>query len=140
MALVVDAGPLYAQANRAEPRHEAVLAAIDGERGALVTTEAAAQEADYLIGAHLGIDVELAFLDDLAEGAFQVECLSASERGEARDVAYRYRDLGLGLADASLVVLARRFHTTRILTFDERAFRTVKPLQGGAFVVLPADV
>lgn len=51
----------------------------------------------------------------------------------------RYRDLELGLADASLVVLAGRHRTTRIATFDERAFRAVAPLSGGAFTLLPAD-
>ena len=45
----------------------------------------------------------------------------------------------LGLADASLVVLALRFRTRRLLTFDDRAFRTVVPLQGGAFTLLPMD-
>jgi hypothetical protein len=30
--------------------------------------------------------------------------------------------------------------TRRLVTFDERAFRTVTPLQGGAFTVLPADL
>jgi predicted nucleic acid-binding protein len=38
-----------------------------------------------------------------------------------------------------LVVLAQRHGTTRILSFDERAFRAVAPLQGGSFTVLPAD-
>jgi hypothetical protein len=36
-------------------------------------------------------------------------------------------------------VLARRYRSRRIITFDERAFRTVAPLQGGSFTVLPAD-
>jgi len=52
----------------------------------------------------------------------------------------RYRDLRLGLADASLVVLAKRYGSRRILTFDERAFRVVVPLQGGSFTSLPGDL
>jgi hypothetical protein len=36
-------------------------------------------------------------------------------------------------------VLARRVRTHRLLTFDERAFRAVTPLQGGTFMLLPAD-
>ena len=67
------------------------------------------------------------------------ECLSREELRSARAVIARYRDLHLGLADASLVVLAERYDTRRILTFDERAFRVVRPLQGGHFTILPAD-
>lgn len=46
----------------------------------------------------------------------------------------------LAAADASLVVVAARFQTTRILTLDERHFRTLPPLWGAAaFTLLPAD-
>jgi predicted nucleic acid-binding protein len=139
VALVVDASAFYALANRIEPRHHDVERTVHSERESLVTTELAAAEADYLILDRLGIDAELAFLRDLAEGTFIVDCLDRRELELARSVVERYRDLRLGLADASLVVLAARYATTRILTFDERAFRAVAPLQGGTFTVLPAD-
>ena len=139
MALVVDAGALYAQADADEPRHAAVRAILERERETLVTTELAVAEADYLILDRLGPDVELAFLDDLAEGTFLVECLNRAQLRAARDIVARYRDLRLGLADASLVVIAERYATRRLLTFDERAFRAVSPLQGGSFTILPAD-
>jgi uncharacterized protein len=140
VALIVDAGALYAQADAEEPRHEAVARVLVAEREALVTTELAVAEADYLILTRLGVGVELAFLEDLALGTYVVECLTRDELRTAREVVERYRDLRLGLADASLVVLAHRYGTRRILTFDERAFRSVAPLQGGSFTVLPADV
>jgi predicted nucleic acid-binding protein len=139
VALIVDAGALYAQADADEPRHAEVAKILRGERELLVTTELAIAEADYLILDRLGPDVELAFVDDLVSGTFVVECLTRGDLARARGVVERYRDLRLGLADASLVVLAQRHGTTRILSFDERAFRTVAPLQGGTFTVLPAD-
>lgn len=140
LALIIDAGALYAQANAIEPRHEDVVRVLRSERETLVTTELAVAEADYLILDRLGIDVELAFIDDLAAADFVVECLSRQELKAARDVVEQYRDLRIGLADASLVVLAKRYATRRILTFDERAFRAVTPLQGGTFTMLPADL
>lgn len=139
MSLLLDAGALYAQADRADPHHAAVVEILQAEREPLITSAIALAEADYLILTRLGIDVELAFLEDLAEGTFQVECLTRSELGIALAVARQYRDLTIGLADASLVVLAQRFQTRRLLTFDERAFRSVVPLQGGTFVLLSAD-
>lgn len=139
MALIVDAGALYAQADRDEPRHEAVVQVLRTEREALITTEFAVTEADYLILDRLGPEVELAFLDDLAGGTFLVECLSRDELTTARSVVKRYFDLRLGLTDASLVVLAERYRANRILTFDERAFRPATPLQGGSFRLLPTD-
>ena len=73
MTLIVDAGVLYAQADRAEPRHRAVVSLLNNDRGPLWTTELVVAEADYLILRRLGIAAELAFLDGLAEGTFTVE-------------------------------------------------------------------
>jgi uncharacterized protein len=139
MALIVDAGALYAQADADEQRHAAVAAVLTREREALVTSELAVAEADYLIVERLGVDVELAFMDDLAAGTFEVECLTRDEIRAARRLVEQYRDLRIGLADASLVILADRYRSTRMLTFDERAFRAMAPLAGGTFTILPAD-
>ena len=46
----------------------------------------------------------------------------------------------LGLADASLMVLAAHLQMIAVATLDERHFRALKPLTGGkAFRLLPAD-
>jgi uncharacterized protein len=54
-------------------------------------------------------------------------------------VIERYREMRIGLADASLVVLADRYATTRLLTLDERHFRAIRPLDPKAFALPPAD-
>lgn len=139
MTLLVDAGALFALADVGQSGHLAVRRVLEVERGVLLTSEVVLAEADYLILDRLGVRAELVFVRDLAAGGLRVECLGQVGMDEALDVLTRYRDLRIGLADASLVVLARRFRTNRVLTFDERAFRAVTPLQGGSFRLLPAD-
>ena len=139
MTLVVDANALVAQADRAARSHRPVVEVLRVEQGPLVVSAFVAQEADYLIQRRIGIDAELLFLRDLAEGTFVVENLSLEDLGLARDLAERYRDLEIGLADASIVILAARHGSTRLLTLDERHFRAIEPLQGGHFTLLPAD-
>lgn len=56
----------------------------------------------------------------------------------AGEVIERYRDLGIGLADASLVVLADRYRTDRVLTLDRRHFGVLSTSAGRPFVMLPA--
>ncbi|CAA9481589.1 MAG: hypothetical protein AVDCRST_MAG12-1537 [uncultured Rubrobacteraceae bacterium] len=51
----------------------------------------------------------------------------------------RHADLGIGLADASNVVLANRHGTLDILTLDERHFRVLRGLRGRPFRLLSAD-
>jgi len=137
MSLIVDAGVLFAQADAGDPEHERVVALLKAESDRLVTSQLAAAEADYLILERLGVDAELAFLADLAAGTFAAECLDQGELGAARDLARRYRDLELGLADASLLVLAARHRTVRIATLDRTDFLAVRPLYGQALELLP---
>lgn len=138
MTLLIDAGALIAQADSADPRHAATVRVLSVERGPLVTSQIVAAEADHLIRRRLSMDAELAFLEDLGD-TYRLECMTDGDLEAVRSVCRRYRDLDLGLADASLLVLAARFRTTRILTFDQRHFRAVRPLQGGHFTILPAD-
>jgi predicted nucleic acid-binding protein len=52
----------------------------------------------------------------------------------------RYAALEIGLADASIVVLANRHGIRDVLTLDERHFRTLRGPGGRPFRLLPADV
>jgi hypothetical protein len=65
--------------------------------------------------------------------------MAADDIARASEIILRYRDLRLGLADASLVVLAERHRTLDILTLDERHFRAVTGPGGRPFRILPAD-
>ncbi len=48
-----------------------------------------------------------------------------------------YRDQEIGVADASIVVLAERYRTRAIASLDRRHFDVLRPLDGGYFEVLP---
>ena len=139
MTLLIDTAPLVALADAGEPRRDAILSAIRDEPGSLVIPAPATAEIDYLLGQRLGDPARRAFLADLAAGRFTVAPLEREDYATIADLEGRYADLSLGLADCALVVLAHRYDTTRLLTFDERHFRTVTPLGGGAFTLLPAD-
>ena len=69
-----------------------------------------------------------------------MEAFGADDAADALDVLDRYPDLDLGLADASLVVLAERFGTRDVLTLDERHFRALRDGRGRSFRLLPADL
>lgn len=137
MTLLIDAAPLVALADRRDPLQHAVREVLKAERGALVIAAPVTAEADYLLGQRIGQVARLAFLEDLAAGRFAVECLEPDEYAGVIRLERNYLDLNLGLADCATVILAARLHTRRVLTFDERHFRAVHPLQGGAFELLP---
>ncbi|MGA2929590.1 MAG: PIN domain-containing protein [Solirubrobacteraceae bacterium] len=139
MTLLIDAAPLVALADPDEPRREQILEALGGEPGSLVIPAPTTAEIDYLLGQRFGRAARRAFLTDLAHGRFSVSGLDPDDYTTIVGLEARYEGLDLGLADCALVVLADRYRTDRILTFDERHFRTVTQLRGEPFTVLPAD-
>jgi predicted nucleic acid-binding protein len=64
--------------------------------------------------------------------------MSSTDVGQARKIINRHADLGITLADASIVVLAERHDVREVLTLDQRHFR-VLAAAGEPFRVLPAD-
>ncbi|MGH2546899.1 MAG: hypothetical protein ACRDHJ_08495 [Actinomycetota bacterium] len=138
MALILDAGPLIAMADRRYSRRDLLRTLIEEERGPIVLSPYVAAEADHLIGRRFGSQAERLFLRDLASGAYEIEGLTEDEHQLMVEIDQDRP--GMGLADLSLIVLAARYRTTRLLTFDERDFRAARPLDGDHFVLLPADL
>jgi uncharacterized protein len=139
LAVVLDTSVAVAFMNRRDDDHERVSEWIESADEDRVTTPLVVAEIDHLVSHGGGSVAALAFYEDLASGAYLVEWWQDA-MFETVEAARRHQPLGLGLADASLLVLAAKLETTRIATLDERHFRIAKPLTGEpAFVLLPAD-
>ena len=139
MTLVIDAAPLGALADEHEPRRNEILDLLRAERGGLFIPAPVTAEIDYLLDQRFGAPARRAFLRDLAARRYETPGLDPSDCDAALELDRRYAALNLGLADLSVAVLAGRLGTRRILTFDRRHFRAVRPIQGGAFTLLPDD-
>ena len=116
-----------------------MLEALRRERGSLIIPAPITAEVDYLVSRESGDDAARAFLEDIAAGRFEVVCLAAEEYSTVVELSRRYRDLRPGLADLSIVVLAHRFRTHRIITSDQRHFRAMTAIDGTPFTLLPWD-
>lgn len=139
MTLILDAGGLLALPELDHPVRDAVVSALAEEEGELVLPQPVAAEVDYLLGARFGQVQRRAFLRDLAERRYLLAALEPHDLAVVATLDAHYESLELGLADCSIVVLAERFGTRRLLSFDQRHFRSVVPIQGGTFELLPAD-
>lgn len=136
--LIVDTSALLAYVDASEPDHEAVAADLEAATGLLVVSPYVVAELDYLVATRHGVDAELAVLEQLGGGAWELAGFSAQDLTRAQSVIATYRDQTIGVADASNVVLAERYRTRSIATLDHRHFEVLRPLSGGRFTVLPA--
>ncbi len=83
------------------------------------------------------VATELGLLHEEASGAYALPPFLASDVQEATRLIEQYFDLGIGLADASAVVIARRPRTREFLTLHERHFRALTGPGERRFRILP---
>lgn len=135
--IVCDTSGLIAYFDGSETQHPEIREAIDIDHGPFVISPFVLAELDYLMSARRGVKVALSMLGALTSGAWELASFDIDDVRQARGVIERYEDLNIGLTDASLVVLAARYNTNRLLTLDTRHFRAVRTMAGKAFELLP---
>ena len=121
-------------------RHHHECANVLGEASPpLLLSPFVLAELDYLLIRHVGRRAQAALLEEVARGAYQLEPFGAADVARAGEVVEQYADLEIGLADASIVVLAERHAVTEVLTLDQRHFRAMRIERRKRFKVLPFD-
>ena len=136
MALILDTGPLLSALDAADPdRTRCAGLLVDKD---LIVPALVLAEVDYWCARRLSPDAWLIFLDDVLAGAYRLEPPTPADLARCRDLQAQYRDLALGVIDASVVALAERLEEPKVATFDQRHFRAVGPTHVAALDLVPA--
>ena len=134
-AVLVDAGPLVALLDRADPAHEACVAALKTLRAPLVTVWPAFTEAMYLLGPSW--PAQKALWSRLETDALALAPLDETDAPRMRELMEKYRDQPMDLADAALVRVAERESLTEIFTLDRKHFSAYRPGRRQRFSIVP---
>lgn len=135
--LVCDTSGLVAYFDASDAHHAKVSAIIEADHGPFVVSPYVLAELDYLLATRRGVREEIAALTELSGGAWELPACDAADVRRTQSVIDRYQDQNIGLADASLVILAARYRTDRLLTLDRRHFGVVRTSNGKPFTMLP---
>lgn len=138
--ILIDTSGLLAALGSDQPRHSEAVRLLSASDGPFVLSPFVLAELDYLIAKAFGVRGELSFLAEVAKGAYDLAEFRADDVESAQQVIARYHDLGIGLADASIVVLSKRTGCLDLLTLDERHFRVWRGAGNAPFRLLLADL
>jgi len=141
--ILCDSGPIFAAADRKDADHHASVELFTGLRLAnrrLLVPQTVMAEVGYLLESKLGTSAEVAFLEAVANGSFEMVSLTQEDVARVSELVDRYDDLPLGTTDASVIALAERLGVEEIATLDHRHFRVVRPSHVEAFTLLPEIV
>lgn len=137
MALVLDTGPLYAALDRRDADHLACRRLIEEADEPLVVPAPVLVEVDYWVRKWLGIGVFVALLDDIANGAYQIEELLSADYARVREICDRYDDSDVGFVDAAVLAVVERLKEPKLATLDRRHFGLLRPRHVDALRLMP---
>lgn len=135
--LVCDTSGLLAYFDASDAHCAEVSLIIAADPGPFVVSPYIVAELDYLLATRRGVHAELSALNELSGDAWELPAFGAIDLREAGRLIDRYQDQDIRVADASLVVLAKRYRTDRLLTLDRRHFRVIRTWAGKPFAMLP---
>ena len=134
--MLVDAGPLVALLDQADPEHEECVATLKTLRDPLITVWPAFAEAMYLLGRSWR--GQKALWSRLETEALALAPLDETDAPRMRELMEKYRDLPMDLADAALVRVAERESLTEIFTLDRKHFSIYyRPGRRRRFSIVP---
>ena len=135
--LVCDTSGLLALFDAGDAHNAAVSEAVEADAGPFIVSPYVVAELDYLLATRRGVRAEVAALQELATGAWDLASMPPRDLETVTAIIERYEDQAISAADASLVVLAARYRTTRVLTLDRRHFNVLRTLTGRRFNIIP---
>ena len=136
--ILLDTSGLLAAIDGAQNWHAQAAASLTTATPPLLLSPFVLAELDYLLGARVGKAARASLLAEVERGAYTLAPMSGADVGLARGVIERHADLGISLADASIVILGERHEVFEVLTLDQRHFRVLS-VRGRPFRLRPAD-
>jgi uncharacterized protein len=135
VALIVDTGPLVAMLDATDPDHARCADLLDRSTEPRLVPVCVLVEVEYLL--RPWPEALAALLRDIEGGALELVELSARWLLRAGELIERYRDLPLGLVDATVIAAAEMLRETKVATLDHRHFTVVRPAHTDALTLLP---
>lgn len=136
MALVVDTGPLIALLDATDPDHERCAQLLAETSEPRIVPVCVLVEVEYRL--RPWPRALAALLADFEAGALELLDLPTRWLLRSGELVERYRDLPLGLVDASVVAATEMLGETKVATLDHRHFSVVRPEHVPALTLLPA--
>jgi len=124
--ILADTGFFYALFDKDDAWHMRCRDAATGLQEGLITTWPVLTETIHLITRWLNRESAMALMEEVAAEEIAVWDITPDARSKVPGLMRRYADLPMDLADASLVLLAEMLGHGRILTTDQRDFRTYR--------------
>ena len=133
--VLIDTGPIVAILSASDEYHEVCTEQLRKIKGPLLTSWPVLTETAWLLRKYPKAIALL--LSSFNSRLFELAPLDETDLPGIAAILTRYKDLGVQLADASLVQIANREEIETIFTLDRRDFSVLRLARGKKFRLVP---
>ncbi len=113
---LIDAGPIIALFDKDDKNHEDIKSFLSKFKGHLITTWPVITEAYHMLSFNTNVQID--FLTWIIRRAISIFPLALDHMDRLIDLAQKYADLPIDLADGSLIIASEILNATNIVTID----------------------
>lgn len=133
--VLIDTGPIVAIFSQADEHHQTCIEQLRGLTSPLLTCWPVVTEVAWLLRRYPNAIEKL--FSSFDGRPFQFASMGGSDLSGIAVILAKYKNLGVQLADASLLHLANREGIDTIFTLDRRDFTVLRLASGKRFRVIP---
>lgn len=133
---VADTGFIVALVNSADTMHP-VVARVYSQQKRILLPQTVLTEVAYLVGREAGVATVVAFLRGLSASKFDLVALTEQDLLRTAEILDEYKDSKVDFVDGTVMAVAERYGSKKILTLDQRDFRLFRPRHCDSFEILP---
>jgi uncharacterized protein len=127
LIVLVDTSAIIAISDRRHILYNQFNKLMQSGDNVYIVPVAVATEACYILNNRFGPRFEINLIKEIIETNFILEPVAFEDLSRILELLIKYEDLNLGFADGSIVAIAERLKTNKILTLDRKHFDVVIP-------------
>jgi len=136
MQIILDTSAVIGLMDKKYKKHENLKTIFTKKDNLYILPSTAIGEICYMLNSRFGNKIELIFLEEIIKTSFQLELLKDMDIVRIIEILKKYDTLNIGYVDASIVAIAERLKTNKILTLDRKHFEIIIPRGFDRFDIL----
>ena len=136
MQIILDTSAVIGLMDKKYKKHENLKTIFTKKDNLYILPSTAIGEICYMLNSRFGNKIELIFLEEIIKTGFQLELLKDMDIVRIIEILKKYDTFNIGYVDASIVAIAERLKTNKILTLDRKHFEIIIPRGFDRFDIL----
>lgn len=127
MQVLIDTSAVISIIDKSHNLHKKIKELVLVEENLYIIPSTVIVEVCQLLKYKFDSSVEISFLKEIIKTIFLMESVKYQDMSRILEILIKYKDLNIGYVDSSIVAMAERLKTNKILTLDKKHFSVVIP-------------